>query len=272
MLAHNTLTFSVVGGMRKRNLARVVVGLILILELSFFMEISGGKKTIVVDISGKGDFKSIQEAVDAAREGDTILVREGRYREIVRVYKGVTISGENVHTTILDPDGVKNSFAISVLAEGVVLRNLTITNGNEEKYTQGVKVISSHVKIISCIIRDVPFGISIWSSGNVIKGCVFSNCKDEGIVLVGSMQNRCSNNTIMNCKFYNNGDAIEFQYADHNVVSNCIIVNNTHGGIDTISSYSVKNSFINCTITNNCYGMLIYPENDMIGCVFWRLC
>ena len=35
--------------------------------------------TIVVDLAGGADFTSVQEAVDAARDGDTVLVRPGEY-------------------------------------------------------------------------------------------------------------------------------------------------------------------------------------------------
>jgi len=44
-----------------------------------------GGKVIVVDQSGRGDFRSISEAVDAARPGDRILVMPGVYRESVTV-------------------------------------------------------------------------------------------------------------------------------------------------------------------------------------------
>ena len=36
-------------------------------------------KTIVVDLGGGGDFTEIQPAIDVAADGDTVLVRPGRY-------------------------------------------------------------------------------------------------------------------------------------------------------------------------------------------------
>ncbi|HKC95780.1 MAG TPA: hypothetical protein VKB81_17340, partial [Nitrospira sp.] len=40
-----------------------------------------GNRTLVVALDGSGDFKSIQEAVDAAKKGDTVFLKEGRYEQ-----------------------------------------------------------------------------------------------------------------------------------------------------------------------------------------------
>ena len=50
--------------------------------------------TIVVDASGQGDFTSLQAAIDAAREGDTIQVKAGTYDGGFVVDKSVSILGE----------------------------------------------------------------------------------------------------------------------------------------------------------------------------------
>ena len=46
---------------------------------------------ISVDSNGGGNYSSIQEAVDNAQEGDTILVNPGVYQENVKVEKKVSI-------------------------------------------------------------------------------------------------------------------------------------------------------------------------------------
>jgi parallel beta-helix repeat protein len=57
---------------------------------------------IVVDQSGTGDFRTITEAVAAADEGSTILVRPGRYVESVFVTgKDLTIRGEGERADIV---------------------------------------------------------------------------------------------------------------------------------------------------------------------------
>ncbi|MCB9882787.1 MAG: hypothetical protein H6834_13435 [Planctomycetes bacterium] len=54
------------------------------------------QKTIIVDATGAGDHKTIQAAVDAARDGDRIIVRAGTYDLFKIVDKSVTLLGERL--------------------------------------------------------------------------------------------------------------------------------------------------------------------------------
>ncbi len=60
------------------------------------LSLSGGPSShvIVVDAAGGGDFVQIQPAVDAARDGDTILVRNGSYDAFRVVDKALSIVGD----------------------------------------------------------------------------------------------------------------------------------------------------------------------------------
>jgi len=99
--------------------------------------------TLIVDASGNGDFTSLQAAIDAALDGDTILVRAGEYLELAAyggkegaiglvIDKSVTIIGvdegdqpitdwQNVAATIRS--GVEASFGANFL---VTAQNVTI--------------------------------------------------------------------------------------------------------------------------------------------------
>ena len=49
------------------------------------------------------DFPSVQKAVDVAREGDTVLVSPGTYRESVRITKPrIVLRGTDRNTVVLD--------------------------------------------------------------------------------------------------------------------------------------------------------------------------
>jgi parallel beta-helix repeat protein len=52
--------------------------------------------------SGPGNYSSIQSAINAAREGDTIYVYNGTYCEGLEIYKEIDLLGENKNTTIID--------------------------------------------------------------------------------------------------------------------------------------------------------------------------
>lgn len=62
-------------------------------------------KLIDVDILVPDDYSIIQEAIDAASDGDTIFVRNGTYYENVVVNKPVLLMGENREGTIVDGNG-----------------------------------------------------------------------------------------------------------------------------------------------------------------------
>jgi parallel beta-helix repeat protein len=73
-------------------------------------------------------YATIQEAVDAASAGDTVLVRAGTYNEAVRIVpgkEGLVVQGEGMGRTILDGNG-EHSRGIRVTADDVTVRDLTL--------------------------------------------------------------------------------------------------------------------------------------------------
>ena len=123
---------------------------------------------IVVDQSGKGDAKTIQEAVDIAQPGTTIFVRPGTYNESVKLKEGIRLWGENVYTTIINPD-LKDSAIIAANNCDISGFTLTGTGMNYKNYD-----FSSGVHAIDCdstlVIRgnffdsNAVFGILVESS------------------------------------------------------------------------------------------------------------
>jgi len=89
------------------------------------------QRTWIVDPSGKGDFRKIQGAVDAAKHGDTVVVRAADYQEVPSVSKGlylfaegkVTVSGMQITNLAADKTTVVKGFTSSLFGTGIVLRN-----------------------------------------------------------------------------------------------------------------------------------------------------
>ncbi|MER7672466.1 right-handed parallel beta-helix repeat-containing protein [Kitasatospora sp. NPDC096128] len=72
------------------------------------------------------DFPSVQKAVDVAREGDTVLVSPGTYRESVRITKPrIVLRGTERNTVVLD-GGVRLVNGVTVTGPGSVVENLTV--------------------------------------------------------------------------------------------------------------------------------------------------
>ncbi|WAI00520.1 NosD domain-containing protein [Methanogenium organophilum] len=86
--------------------------------------------TYYVSADGSADFTTIQAAIDASANGDTIIVRDGTYVESVNVTKKVSVISENgAATTILAP-GYFSGFVVT--ADGARVEGFTIerVNGN----------------------------------------------------------------------------------------------------------------------------------------------
>jgi len=224
---------------------------------------------IVVNISSVTT--TIQNVINNAQPNSTIQLPAGTFTEILTINKPLHLKGEGATRTILSPSSANNGYAIRIVAEGVILSDLDITNKGPGLYTTGVKISASNTTIQNCTFHDTPIGIAIWSSENTISGCEFSDCDDEGIVLLGTSTTACSNNTILSCSFYENCDGIELQYATDNLITSCTFAQNTHAGIDAIESNNNNNIISNCEFTaNQGFGLYLAgsSHNTITGCSF----
>ncbi|MEU7642867.1 right-handed parallel beta-helix repeat-containing protein [Streptomyces sp. NPDC039016] len=72
------------------------------------------------------DFPTVQQAVDAAREGETVLIGPGVYRESVRITRPrVVLRGTDRNAVVFD-GGVRLVNGITVTGAGSVVENLTV--------------------------------------------------------------------------------------------------------------------------------------------------
>lgn len=139
-----------------------------------------------------------------------------------------------------------------------------VTKETSFKYETGLKISKGNQTIENFIFVDIPIGIAVWSSNNLIINCSFINCSDEGIVLFGS------NNIIENCIFYKCVDGIELQKSSNNTFINCRFISNTHAGIDAIRHSNNNNLFSFCLFYDNPYGCYFKESknNEFMNCTF----
>lgn len=124
----------------------------LILGILRFVNSASASTTIIVH---PGD--SIQNAINSAQPGDTILIRKGTYNEYpIFVNKSVTLLGESKEETIIDGGG-NATLIINVRADNVKIRNLTVQNtGTSLPPTfLGVSITEAQmVEVSDCIIKN----------------------------------------------------------------------------------------------------------------------
>jgi len=151
------------------------------------------RRTWIVDDDGPADFHTIQEAINAASNGDTISVRNGIYYEHVIVNKSVSIFGESQSGTIVDGNLTEGAFLL--VADHINVSGFTMRNGGSG---YGVCGSSDGNNISQNVITNVASGVWIVDSNyNTISDNVVTSCSlGVGIHLLGSANNNVSNNIV----------------------------------------------------------------------------
>lgn len=135
---------------------------------------------IVVDKTGNGDVTSIQDAVDTAPPGATVLVRDGTYNEAVDIGKNdLTLASKNgpagggTGTAIKTSAGSQDNRAIEINnADGVTIDGLRITfdstdSSNSEKYAVRARATSNDLTVRNCVIGGFSTSDNSSNSGAV---------------------------------------------------------------------------------------------------------
>jgi hypothetical protein len=81
-----------------------------------------------IEVCEKCDFSTIQDAINASKEGDTILVASGMYRENLKISKSIKIVGSD--GTILEPRFIVFPTIQVALVQNFVIENVQIKNGS----------------------------------------------------------------------------------------------------------------------------------------------
>ncbi len=104
------------------------------------------QRTWIVDPGGKGDYKRISDAVTAAKNGDRILVRPGKYAERPTILKSLTLLG-----TKATVDGF--------LVRGLTKRQPVVLSGFAVSTGKSFSLENSrgHVALSGCSAKSFPF-------------------------------------------------------------------------------------------------------------------
>lgn len=119
--------------------------------VSFALELANPEQSVVQRLSD-GAFildegMSIQAAIDAAADGDTVFVQDGTYNEYLRINKPLTLSGESKTGVIIDPQDT-GGYGIAATADGLVFENFTLQNAQ----TFGLKISGSTNVVVQNVI------------------------------------------------------------------------------------------------------------------------
>ena len=225
-----------------------VVALAVVVGLALGNE-NAEAKTIIVDGDGEGNYTSIQSAIYAASNNDTIRVWEGTYEENIVIDKTVSLIGNGSANTTIDGGGEENKDVVRVEADWCNVSGFTVMGSDYPG--DGIRVEGDHAKISdnNCSGNEDE-GIYLYSCNfsEVSNNTIFSS-RDSGIYLYHCNSSEVSNNTVSS-----SGDSgIYLKDSNNNTISNNTCTDNGDPWGDQAGLY-IKNSDGGNYLYNNILG------------------
>ena len=208
------------------------------------LSVKASPTTLTVDDDGPADFNTIQEAINAASDGDAVFVRNGVYHENLVVNKSIMLVGEDRAITAID--GMeRNQSVVEVTADNVAITGFTVQNSSRATGTSfaGFKVLGNMCDITGNGARTSKIGIFVSSQGSRIANNLVAD-NGHGIALYRSSETSIEEN---NASLNTVGISLASNSNDNKVMGN-LLMNNYHG---MWLSSSHNNSIVENTVANN---------------------
>ena len=220
------------------------------------------------DVTGN-PYCTIQAAIDAANDGDTINVAAGTYNERVIINKPLTLQGENRDTTIIDGTGMT--------AEGIPAygNNGILISPGSAYHTQDVGITISGFTVQNFAVIGAGGGAGIaadttYQYKNIIISDVIA--KDNGLMglyLPNVLNSHFSNIVVDNNDQIGNGQGYGIHcsvFSSSNTFTNVVAKNHDSTGIMVMQANS--NTFDNIISSNNKYGIyyLLGSSGNIVTC------
>lgn len=203
--------------------------------VSSISDLVGNTSADVKLIDSKNTY--IQDQINAASSGDTIIIPAGTYEENITINKAITLLGDigsdevgagpNAPVII---DSVGNNRTVNILSSGVTFRGFIVENNGSSYPAVRFSTNVGSTTIKNNTLRNAYSGLTL-SAGThdntIVKNKIYNNY--EGIFLNGSVKNTIAYNEI----YSNSDNGIEFvgnnNAGSHNINNNHIYSNTWHG-------------------------------------------
>ena len=228
---------------------------------------------------------SIQDAVDAATNGDELWVAAGTYtattdpvvtmKEGVAIYGGfagteITRNARDWESNLTSIDGQSTRRCVNG-ANNATLDGFTITRGYSAAYGGGMLNHSSSPIVTNCTFTgnsadNTGGGMMNYSSSPIVTNCTFTgnSANTDG----GGMMNYSSSPTVTNCTFKENEAAAAAGMANYisssPTVTNCTFKENEAAAAAGMANSSSSPTLTNCTFSGNSasYGGAMLNDNS----------
>ncbi|MEM2129961.1 MAG: NosD domain-containing protein [Candidatus Bathyarchaeia archaeon] len=182
-----------------------VLLLVFVFLIAFCIYIPGLLKNNRRPIIVPNDYSTIQAAINAASEGDTIFVKSGTYHECILIDKSLFLVGENSKTTIIIGDWRLNGTVVLIHQNNVSITGFTIQPAYYSYSRRGIHLLHvSYCNIFGNVILNNAIGIWLYGSSenNIARNTIIGPSSDGwtscGISVVHSPNNQINANIIKN--------------------------------------------------------------------------
>jgi len=205
-------------------------------------------------INVPGDHQTIQEAIDAASDGDTIVVAAGSYKENVTIDKPLTLkgaqAGEDARNrsgaeTIIEPDDGAGIRILTAANRIVLIDGFTVQNTLHGITTPELGVMAADIVVRNVrVLNSGEFGISL----TFTEKTTVENCYVEGLeygINAGALEPArpteavFRHNEVVDTRFGITG------YLEDSLIEDNLVRDFAHGGI------GISGQFLNTEIKDN---------------------
>ena len=263
---------------KEQGMRKAFSSLIFAVSLVVFLSLSGTASGATLYVGPGETYTEIQPAIDAANDGDTIIVRVGTYtgegnKNLDFGGKSLTLKSENgPQNCIIDCQGSGRGFyiyGVAPVVDGFTIKNGYVTEGGEPYgWGGGILVRNASPTITNCIITnnynyERGGGIYLYYASPTITNCVIKG--NQTWAYGGGIDGYRSTPTIINCMITGNktlgygskGGGIRLNYAGYPQIKNCTISGNVaapydyKGGGGGIFVKESRPIITNCVIWGN---------------------
>jgi len=210
-------------------------------------------------------FSSVKEALKKAREGDTVLVEGGTYREgTIVVDKRVYLKGVNFPLL----DGERKYEILRITADGVVVEGFRIANSgvSELEDLAGIKVEGAS----RCVIRNNFLENNFWAvylSGAkdcLVEGNRIKSERKGGEVYTGNGIHLWHSERVLirNNRIEGHRDGIYLEFVKHSLIAGNVSRNNWRYGLHFMFSHG--NTYVNNFFESNGAGVAVMYTKKVV--------
>lgn len=208
----------------KQKISSLVVFIVILIALLVFIgeSATASAKTLIVDPGGAGNYTEIQDAIDSANSGDTIMVNAGTYTENLKLELELNIwsDSRNPEDTIIKPAD-QDENVVEIKADSVTFSGFGI-QGSEKA---GIYLEDADgCFIYNNKILDSEYGIYLENSNRSVLSSNILSLNEIGIRLEASETNTIRTNIIA----YNYGYGISLADSADNLIYDNYFKNNAN--------------------------------------------